>query len=100
MSNWSSSSVVIRHDVGLHARPSVKLTKLAKSFASAVEISGSPEGPWIDAKSIVKVMGMKAKQDSTLYMRAQGGDAAAAVEALKGLVESDFDEDRVDAASG
>jgi phosphocarrier protein HPr len=101
MSKWSSSSVIIRHDVGLHARPSVKLTKLAKSFASTVvEISGSPEGPWIDAKSIVKVMGMKAKQDSTLYMRAQGGDATAAVEALKGLVENDFDEDRADAASG
>jgi phosphocarrier protein len=100
MSEWSSSSVVIRHDVGLHARPSVKLTKLAKSFASTVEIAGSPEGPWIDAKSIVKVMGMKAKQDSTLYMRARGGDSAAAVEALRDLVESDFDEDRVDAASG
>jgi phosphocarrier protein len=100
MSEWSSSSVIIRHDVGLHARPSVKLTKLAKSFASAIEISGSPEGPWIDAKSIVKVMAMKAKQDSTLYMRARGGDAAAAVGALKGLVENDFDEDRADAASG
>ena len=99
MNEWSSSSVVIRHDVGLHARPSVKLTKLAKGFASTVEIAGSPEGPWIDAKSIVKVMGMKAKQDSTLYIRAQGGDAVGAVEALKGLVESDFGEDRVDAAS-
>ncbi len=100
MSEWSSSSVVIRHDVGLHARPSVKLTKLAKGFTSTVEISGSPEGPWTDAKSIVKVMGMKAKQDSTLYMRARGGDATAAVEALKSLVECDFDEDKVDAASG
>lgn len=100
MSDWTSSFVVIRHDVGLHARPSVKLTKLAKTFASAIEIAGNPEGPWIDAKSIVKVMAMKAKQDSTLYLRAQGADAAAAVEALVGLVESDFGEDKVDAASG
>lgn len=100
MSDWTSSSVVIRHDVGLHARPSVKLTKLAKTFAAAIEISGQPEGPWIDAKSIVKVMAMKAKQDSTLYLRAQGADAAAAVGALVGLVESDFGEDKVDAASG
>jgi phosphocarrier protein HPr len=100
MTHWNSSSVVIRHEVGLHARPSVKLTKLAKSFAAAIEIAGSPEGPWIDAKSIVKVMAMKAKQDSILYMRASGGDAAAAVEALKGLVERDFDEDKAHAASG
>ena len=100
MSDWTSSSVIIRHEVGLHARPSVKLTKLAKGFASAIEIANAPEGPWIDAKSIVKVMRMKAKQDSTLYMRALGGDAAAAVAALKSLVERDFDEDKVDAASG
>ena len=100
MTGWTSSSVLIRHAVGLHARPSVKLTKLAKSFAAAIEIAGSPAGPWIDAKSIVKVMAMKAKQDSTLYLRASGGDAAAAVEALVTLVERDFDEDRAHAASG
>jgi phosphocarrier protein len=100
MSEWKSASVVIRHEVGLHARPSVKLTKLAKSFAAAIEIAGSADGPWIDAKSIVKVMAMKAKQDSTLHLRAEGGDAAAAVAALKSLVEHDFDEDKVDAASG
>ena len=100
MNQWKSSSVVIRHEVGLHARPSVKLTKLAKTFAGAIQIAGSPEGPWIDAKSIVKVMAMKAKQDSTLYLRACGSDSAAAIEALKGLVERDFDEDAVHAASG
>ena len=100
MSEWTSASVVIRHDVGLHARPSVKLTKLAKGFASTIEIAGAPDGPWVDAKSIVKVMAMKAKQDSTLYLRARGGDADIAVAALMSLVEHDFDEDKVDAASG
>ena len=91
MSEWSSSSVIIRHDVGLHARPSVKLTKLAKSFASAVEISGSSEGPWIDAKSIVKVMGSKTPKGAILHFRAQGEDAVTAVQALIGLVERDFE---------
>jgi phosphocarrier protein HPr len=100
MNNWKSSSVVIRHAVGLHARPSVALTKLAKTFAGAIQIAGSADGPWIDAKSIVKVMAMKAKQDSTLYLRASGGDAAAALDALVTLVERDFDEDRAHAASG
>ena len=56
------ASVLMTHEVGLHARPSVKLTKLAKSFQSAIEIAAAAEGPWIDAKSIVKVMAMKAKQ--------------------------------------
>ena len=92
MSDTAEGSVVITHDVGLHARPSVKLTKLAKGFASTLEIAGTPEGPWIDAKSIVKVMAMKAKQDSTLFVRATGADAQAAVAAVIGLVRRDFDE--------
>ena len=92
MSETANGSVVITHDVGLHARPSVKLTKLAKGFSSTLEIAGTAEGPWIDAKSIVKVMAMKAKQDSTLFVRAAGADAQAAVDAVISLVRRDFDE--------
>jgi phosphocarrier protein HPr len=92
MSEWVSGSVVITHDVGLHARPSVKLTKLAKGFSSAIEIAGDPQGPWIDAKSIVKVMAMKARQHSTLHVRAAGTDAQAAIDGVTGLVARDFDE--------
>ena len=92
MSGVAEASVVITHEVGLHARPSVKLTKLAKGFSSALEIAGAPEGPWIDAKSIVKVMAMRAKQNSTLFVRATGEDAQAAVAAVTGLVTRDFDE--------
>lgn len=92
MSGWTSSSAVIHHKVGLHARPSVKLTKLAKTFAADIEISGTAEGPWIDAKSIVKVMALKVKQGATLYLRSRGADAAAALAAVTGLIARDFDE--------
>jgi phosphocarrier protein HPr len=92
VSETANGSVVITHEVGLHARPSVKLTKLAKGFAATLEIAGTAEGPWIDAKSIVKVMAMKAKQDSTLFVRAAGADAQAAVDAVISLVRRDFDE--------
>lgn len=98
MTGWIGGSTVVTHDVGLHARPSVKLTKLAKGFVADIEISGDVQGPWIDAKSIVKVMAMKVKQHSTLYVRAHGADAVAAVAALIGLVERDFDEAVADAA--
>lgn len=86
------SSVLITHDVGLHARPSVKLTKLAKSFAARIELGLSPDGPWIDAKSIVKVMAAKAPKGATLHFRAEGDDAEAAIAALCELVARDFDE--------
>ena len=90
MIETASGSVLITHDVGLHARPSVKLTKLSKGFAATLEIAGAADGPWIDAKSIVKVMAAKAPKDTVLYFRAEGADAAAAVDALVTLVERDF----------
>lgn len=91
MSERANGSVVLRHEVGMHARPSVKLTQLAKSFASCIELGLSEHGPWIDAKSIVKVMATKAPKNSILYFRAQGTDAAVAVAALIRLVERDFE---------
>ena len=90
---WTSEGTVeINHDVGLHARPSVKLTKLAKRFSARVEIAADPEGPWIDAKSIVKVMGAKIPQGTILQLRAIGTDAQLAVEALIDLVNQNFEE--------
>ncbi len=87
------------HDIGLHARPSVKLTQLAKSFTSAIELAASAEGPWIDAKSISKVMKLKARRDTELFFRATGADSEAALAALLSLVSRDFDENRADAAA-
>jgi phosphocarrier protein HPr len=77
---------------GLHARPSVKLTQLAKSFAASVELGLSAEGPWLDAKRPVQVMRAKANKGETLYFRAAGVDARQAVAALVALVEGQFGE--------
>ena len=89
----AAAEVCLRHEAGLHARPAVKLTKLAKRFASRVSMSTSADGPWIDAKSIVKVMAAKAPRGSILHFRADGPDAGAAVGALVALVERDFPDD-------
>ena len=88
----AEASVVINHAVGLHARPSVKLTKLAKSFESTIDLRGGEQGDWIDAKSIVRVMALKLGVGATLSLRAKGPDAEAAIDALVGLVERDFDD--------
>ena len=100
----ASGSVLLTHDVGLHARPSVKLTKLAKTFQSAIELGlnggENNDQTWIDAKSIVKVMAAKAPQGSTLFFRASGPDADKAVAALVALVDRDFDEAEAHAGNG
>lgn len=92
MSATAAAQVEITHGVGLHARPSVKFTKLAKTFAADIEMALAAEGPWIDAKSIVKVMAAKAPKGTVLHLRASGEGAEGAVRALVELVERDFDE--------
>ncbi len=92
MSAAAEATVLITHEVGLHARPSVKFTKLAKSFAAEVEIALAANGPWLDAKSIVKVMAARAPKGTVLHIRASGDGADDAVDALVGLVRRHFDE--------
>jgi len=88
----ATASSVLTNEIGLHARPSVKLTKLAKTFASRIEVAASPQGPWVDAKSIVKVMAFKAAKGDTLHFRASGADAEQALAALRALVDEAFHE--------
>lgn len=91
-------SAQLTNTIGLHARPSVKLTQLAKRYASTIEFALDPAGPWVDAKSPVKVMRMKASRGETLHFRVAGADAAEALAALLGLVARRFDEDGEEAA--
>lgn len=87
------SSAVLTHVGGLHARPSIKLTQLAKRFDSAVWIALAEHGPWTDAKSIARVMALKTPHMARLYFMAEGEGADNAATALVRLVESDFADD-------
>jgi phosphocarrier protein len=85
-----TGSAVLTNDVGLHARPSVKLTQLAKRFVARIEFARAVTGPWVDAKSPVKVMRFKAAKGETLHFRASGSDAGEALAAIVSLVERGF----------
>ena len=89
----SGSVVRLNHEGGLHARPAVKLTKLAKKFSSTIEFALADDGPWTDAKSIVRVLAAKVPRGAFLHFLAVGLDAEAAVDALVALVVRDFGED-------
>ena len=49
-----TGTVRLIHAVGMHARPAVKLTKLAKRFAAHVVIRVEGAADWINAKSVAK----------------------------------------------
>ncbi len=87
-----TAAAVLVNPVGLHARPSVKLTQCAKGFAARIEIALAAEGPWTDAKSPVKVMRVKAPQGATLHFRITGPDGEAALAAMLALVHDGFGE--------
>ena len=86
------TQLVIAHPTGLHARPAVKLTRLAKGFDADIRLRALPDGDWVDAKSIVKVMALKLKSGTVIELEAVGAGAEAAITGLAGLIERNFDE--------
>lgn len=87
------AEIEVTHDIGLHARPSVAFTRLARSFPCRIEIEVNGSGLRINGKSIVKVMGARIRRGFLLTIRAEGSGAQEAVQALRSLVERNFDEE-------
>ena len=83
--------VEIVNKLGLHARPSAKLTQLASSFKSQVFMSRN--GRRINAKSIMGVMMLAAAKGSTVTLETDGDDEVQAIDALAALIESGFGEE-------
>jgi phosphotransferase system HPr (HPr) family protein len=82
----SEVAVVLPPGVDLHARPAAEFVRTAMGFKARIVISlGEREA---DAKSLLSVLGLGAKAGSQLSLRADGGDAVPAVEALRGCVAS------------
>jgi phosphocarrier protein len=88
----ATGEAVVRDPTGLHARPAVKLTKLAKRFEATVRVRSAANCAWTNAKSPTGMMKLKARHGEALAFAADGSDAAEAVAALIALVERDFNE--------
>ncbi len=84
------TAIKINNKLGLHARASAKLTKLASSFASDVHLSRG--GRRVNAKSIMGVMMLAAGQGTEIEMEVEGADETQAAEAIAALVNDKFGE--------
>ncbi|MFN5723523.1 MAG: HPr family phosphocarrier protein [Burkholderiaceae bacterium] len=84
------TSVTISNQLGLHARASAKLTKLAGSFVSAVHLSRN--GRRINAKSIMGVMMLAAGLGAEIEIECEGTDEQQAMDALLALINDKFGE--------
>jgi phosphocarrier protein HPr len=80
----------INNKLGLHARASAKLSKLAGSFRS--EVFMSRNGRRVNAKSIMGVMMLAAGIGSDVEIETDGEDEQAAMAALLALIDDKFGE--------
>ena len=83
-------TVQISNKLGLHARASAKLTKLAGSYQSQVFLSRN--GRRVNGKSIMGVMMLAAGLGSEVEIEVEGPDEQAAMEGLRDLIVNKFGE--------
>lgn len=82
--------IQISNKLGLHARASAKLTKLAGGFKSEIHLSRN--GRRVNAKSIMGVMMLAAGLGSEIEIEAAGDDEQQAMDALRELIDNKFGE--------
>lgn len=90
----TEARLVITHSAGLHARPAALFVRTAAGFQSSVRarnLSRDPERE-ADVKSILSLMTLGVEHGHEILVRADGPDEAAAVDALRRLVETNFGE--------
>jgi phosphocarrier protein HPr len=84
------TTLVISNKLGLHARASAKLTKLATSFQC--EVFMSRNGRRVNAKSIMGIMMLAAGLGAEVELETEGVDEQHASEALTALINDKFGE--------
>jgi phosphocarrier protein HPr len=84
------ASITISNKLGLHARASAKLTKLAGSFRSEVFMTRNDRR--VNAKSIMGVMMLAAGIGSVVELEVDGPDEQLALDALTALINDKFGE--------
>ena len=86
----STTTATISNKLGLHARASAKLTKIAASYPCEVWITRGERR--VNAKSIMGVMMLAAGKGARVVIETEGADADAAMVAIQSLIAERFGE--------
>jgi len=84
------AEALIVNKLGLHARPSARITQLATKFRSEVWMTKGARR--VNAKSIMGVMMLAAGKGSVVEIETDGADEQAAMDALVALIDDKFGE--------
>ncbi|HKC25979.1 MAG TPA: HPr family phosphocarrier protein [Thermoanaerobaculia bacterium] len=85
-----SETLVLKNRLGLHVRAAAKLVQTATAFESKVSLT--VDGNEADGKSILGLLQLLAAKGTPILFQIDGSDEAAAMDALRELVERRFDE--------
>ena len=80
--------LLIRNQLGLHARACALFVKTASRYKADVLVSR--DGLEVNGKSIMGVMMLAAEEGSTILVKAVGADEGDALAALQELVDGKF----------
>jgi phosphocarrier protein HPr len=83
--------VQIVNKKGLHARASAKFVQMAEQYDAQITVTR--HGETVGGTSIMGLMMLAASPGTTIRIVCSGNDAAAAMEALAGLVSNRFGEE-------
>ena len=83
--------VLVKNQVGLHARPATFFIQKANEFKSSIWIE--KEERRVNAKSLLGILSLGIVGGTTIKVIADGADERAAVDALIDLVDSGFSEE-------
>ena len=84
----SEIQLLIRNQLGLHARACALFVKTSSRFKA--EITVTRDDLVVNGKSIMGVMMLAAEEGATIVVRAEGPDEGDAVAALRELVDGKF----------
>jgi multiphosphoryl transfer protein len=94
------NELLVRNQIGLHARPAARLIALARGFDAEVQIARVGGGEPARATSLTAVVALGARLGDTLEVTATGPQAQAAVDALRELAEQGFGDGVVSSRAG
>lgn len=83
-------TAVVGSSVGLHARPAALFVQAAARQPVRVKIA-KPGGDPVDARSILSVLGLDARNGDEVVLTAEGQGDQAALDELAALLERDLD---------
>ena len=79
---------ILQDPLGLHARPAAMLVKAVSNFQSTVTVTTA--AGTADAKRLMALMRLGARQGTVLTVSVEGSDEAAAADSLKAFLKENL----------